>query len=121
MGIIQDRGIEFINRVIDGYNYKGTNGIDPDIGFISTYRNIVTIDRVLNRIDLTILGKFNLDESDIRTDDGGVAFITPEGIEFWDYEVENVVGICPLTEFRELLIEWKLFIQSPPFDRSRVH
>ena len=105
MGLIQERGIEFINKVIDGYNYKGTNGIDPDMGFISSYKSIESVDRILNKIDLTISGRFDIDESDISTDDRGIAFVTPEGIEFWDDEVENVVGICPLAEFTELLIE----------------
>jgi len=90
------------------------------MGFISTYRNVTTIDRVLNRINLTISGQFDIDESDISTDDGGIAFITPNGIEFWDDNAENVLGICALNEFKELLIAWKIFLQSPPFDRANV-
>ena len=120
MGLMQDKGIELINRVINGYNHKVTNGIDPDMGFISCYKNISSIDRILNEIDLTISGSFNIDESSISTDDGGVAFITPLGIEFWDVEVENVVGICPLSEFRELLVEWKSFLQTPPLHGAKI-
>ena len=120
MGLIQDRGIEFINKVIDGYNYKGTNNVDPDMGFISSYKSIESVDRILNEIDLTVSGRFNIDESDISTEAGGIAFITPEGVEFWDYDVKEFYGICPLQEFRELLIEWKVFLQTAPFDRSKV-
>jgi len=44
MGLTQDRGIEFIDNVVGGYNYKGTNGIDPDMGFISSYKSIESVD-----------------------------------------------------------------------------
>lgn len=121
MSIITDRGILFINKVLDGYSYKQTNNVDPDMGFISSYKSVETIDRILNKIDLTISGQLNIDDRDISTDDGGIAFVTTEGIEFWDMNVENVVGICPLNEFKELLIAWKDFLQSPPFHRFKVN
>lgn len=120
MSIIDDRGIKFINKVVDSHNYKITNDVDPDMGFISSYKSITTIDRILDEINLTISGKFNIDESDISTEAGGIALITPEGIEFWDYNVENLMGVCPLNEFKELLIAWKEFLQSPPLDKSKA-
>lgn len=120
MSIIQNRGIKFINKITNGYVSKITNGIDPDIGFISNYRNIDLIDGVLDKINLTISGQFNSINNDISTDAGGIAFVTPDGIEFWGDDAEEILGTCPLIEFKELLIAWKTFFQSPPFDRSLV-
>jgi len=120
IGLTQDRGIEFINKFIDGYNYKGTNGVDSDMGFISFYRDISVIDYIIGNIDTTLKGQFATINDDISNEAGDIAFITPEGIEFWDDEAKHVVGICSLQEFRELLIAWKSFLQTPPFDGSKV-
>ncbi|MBY8963391.1 hypothetical protein KJK34_11565 [Flavobacterium sp. D11R37] len=113
MSIIDNRGIEFFNKVVDGRVRKYSNDTDDDMTFISNY-HLDDIDGIIEDVNLTLNGQFKLSRSDISNDVGGIAFITPKGIEYWDDDVQNVLGTCSLEDFRELLMHWKEFLQTPP-------
>lgn len=116
MGILKKRGIKLLNKEVKGYNYKCSNGVDVDMGFMVEYTHIDTINEIVEDIDKALAGNFDQIGNDfIGTDAGGIAFITPNGIEFYDDDGKNILPpVCPLDEFKDLLIMWRDFLNTPP-------
>ncbi|MFL9838700.1 hypothetical protein ABS768_14405 [Flavobacterium sp. ST-75] len=123
MDILKKRGIKLVNKEVEGFNYKCSNGVDPDAGFIVEYRHIDTINEIIDDIDKALSGNYDLmTNNDISTDGGGIAFITPNGIEFYDEDGINVLPpVCPLDEFKDLLIAWRDFLNMPPYNGQKVN
>ena len=46
MSAISTRNIRFLNKIVDNEIYKTTNGIDPDMGFITCTKNIIELMRL---------------------------------------------------------------------------
>ena len=67
-------------------------------------------------VDKAINGQFNLiEDPGISCDIGGIAFVTANGIEYWDNEGINLLPpLCPLQDFKEMLVAWRDFLQTPP-------
>ncbi|AXG74807.1 hypothetical protein DVK85_11430 [Flavobacterium arcticum] len=120
MDILEKRGIKFINEISYGRVRKCHYGLDSDMGYIVSYNSKNTLERIIQDIDLTLSGKFDLiDDPDI-SNYMYTAYITPQEIEYWDDYGNNIIGTCPLEDFRELVIRWKDFLETPPFDRSEL-
>ena len=119
MDILEKRGIKFINEVSYGRFKKCCYGVDSDMGSITSYNSIGTLERIIRDIDLTLSGKFDSIDPDI-SNEIGIIFITPQGIEYWDDDAQNIVATRPLEDFKELVIRWKAFLESPPFNRSEL-
>ena len=123
MDILKKRGIKLVNKEVAGCNYKCSNGVDADIGFIVEYRHIDAINEIIDDIDKALVGNFDQIGNDfIGTDAGGIAFITPNGIEFYDEDGKNILPpLCPLNEFKDLLIAWRDFLNTPPYNGQKVN
>jgi hypothetical protein len=122
MGILDEKGIQFHNKVVNGKIYKVALSTcnDPDIHFISRFRDQGTLTKIIANVDKAISGDFRLiDDPGISTD-LDIAFISPTGIEFYDRNGQEVVGTLPLEIFREIIFAWKLFLLTVPFDGSEV-
>lgn len=124
MNTLQKRGIEFINLNINGKVVKTTNGKDGDMGFILSLTDLEQeLDEIISDVDLAINGKFDLiEDTDLSNKYGDVAFITKNGIEYLghDYDSPNwgkpISPSCSLEDFKDLLVSWKIFLRTPPFD-----
>lgn len=122
MSAIDQRNIEFVNKVVNGEVYKTTNCADPDMGYITWFRDVSTLDEMLADVDKAINGQYDLIvDPDISNDTSVLAFITANGIEYWDEDGQNIIApVCPLQDFRELLAAWRAFLLTPPLHNSKV-
>lgn len=120
MSVIQNQGIKFVNQVFQGIISKIAIGGGTAMSHISFYRSLSNIEEIINNVDKAINGQYHLIEDTGVSNNLGVAFIEPAGIEFYDDDVQNVVETCSLQVFKELLIAWRDFILTPPFDGSKA-
>lgn len=117
MSALEQKKIKFINKIIDGRVYKIATG---GIGHIQSIKSIDTLNNFINMTNTTINGNFSsIDDPDVSSS-YEVAFITPNGIEIMDEDVENVVDLVPLQEFKEILIGWRDFLLTPPLNGAKV-
>jgi hypothetical protein len=122
MSAIENKQIIFENKVSNGRIYKQAFSLigDPDIGHVSGKKDIEVIDEDIANLELAISGNFDQIIDPDFTNGVFIAFITPTNVEFWDYEVQNIIGYGSLTDFHELLIAWRDFILQPPFHGTKV-
>lgn len=122
MGIIAEKGIEFYNEVFDGRIYKMGKSIvqEPDLSFITRFKDPNTLDKFIANVDMAINGNFNLINDPDITNDLEIASISPTGIEFYDQDGQNIIGTSPLKDFKEILIGWRDFLLQPPFNGTKV-
>ncbi len=122
MGIIKDKGIEFYNQKFDGTIYKisKSNLNDPNISFIARFKDSDTIDKFINNVNLAIEGHFDLIADPDVSNGLEIGFITPTGVDFYDQDGQNVIDTLPLEDFKEILIAWRDFLLTPPFDGTKV-
>ncbi|SHG91108.1 hypothetical protein [Flavobacterium johnsoniae] len=119
MNTIQQRNIKFINKIIDGKIYKMATG---GIGHIQSITDIEVLNKFIDMVTTTINGDFtSIEEDPDVSSNYEVAFITPNGIEIMDENVENVIDLIPLQEFKEILIGWRDFLLTPPLNGSKVY
>lgn len=106
MGAVKNKQILFENKVFQGKWYKSAHSEigDPDIGHIVGFNYIPAINELIVDLERAISGNFDQIIDPGFTNEYSIAFITPTAIEFWDDEVENVIGYGSLTDFHELLI-----------------
>jgi hypothetical protein len=117
MNVIEKQNIKFINKTIDGQNYKIATG---GIGHIQSVKSIETLNNFINMANETINGNFSsIDDPDVSSN-YEVAFLTPLGVEIMDENVENVIDLVPLLEFKEISIAWRDFLLAPPLNGARI-
>ncbi|KAF2507126.1 hypothetical protein EYY60_21710 [Flavobacterium zhairuonense] len=117
MNALEQKKIKFINRIVDDKVYKIATG---GIGHIQSITSIDTLNNFINMTNATINGNFSsIDDPDVSSN-YEVAFITPNGVEILDENVENVIDIIPLQEFKEILIGWRDFLLTPPLNGTKV-
>jgi hypothetical protein len=118
MNALEQKNIKFINKIIDGEVYKMATG---GIGHIQSIKSIDALNKYIDMTTITINGNFTSiqDDPDVSSS-YEVAFITPNGIEIMDEDVENVVDLVPLQEFKEILIGWRDFLLTPPLNGAKV-
>ena len=63
-----------------------------------------------NWILLTHDGDFGLISDTDVTNELGIAFITPLGIEFYDQDGYNIIDIAPLQEFKDMTLAWRNYL-----------
>lgn len=122
MNSLDNKNINFFNKIIDSEIYKiATGGIGHVQSINQSIRDIEVLNKYIDMVNTTINGNFISIEEDPDVSSGyDVAFITPNGIEVMDENVANVIEIIPLQEFKEILIGWRDFLLTPPLDGSRV-
>ncbi|SDS25746.1 hypothetical protein SAMN05216490_0828 [Mucilaginibacter mallensis] len=122
MGIIEDKGILFYNNITDGKTYKRASSTvnDPNISFISRFKNPQILTEIVYDVILAINGDFNLIKDPDVSNNEDIAFITPFGIDFYDNNGKNVLGTLSLLEFKELVEAWRDFLLQPPLNGSTV-
>lgn len=116
MSVIENRNIKFINKIIDGEVYKTASG---DVDYIIFIRDVTVLDEFIIKVNSAINGNLNIIESDVSADIQ-IAFITPNNVELWDEEGENVIHTITHQDFKEILIAWRDFLLSPPLHGSKV-
>ena len=124
MSIIEQYNIQFKNVKSDGWREKiavsdpVTDGIhDFVLSHITTFKNPETIQEFIDNVDKALVGNFNLIDDPDVSNNFNVAFITADGVEFWDEEYQNIIPpLYSLEHFKEILIAWKLFLETPPYD-----
>jgi hypothetical protein len=118
MNSLDNKNIKFINKIIDGKIYKVATG---GIGHIQSITDIEVLNKFIDMVTSTINGNFSSIEEDPDVSSNyEVAFITPNGVEIMDENVENVVDIVPLQEFKEILIGWRDFLLTSPLNGSKA-
>ena len=121
MSAIETRNIKFINKTVYGEVYKSTEGTDGDMDFIKFFEDSDTINETIAKIDQALNGHFDLIEDTDISNGIDAAFIRANGIEYWDEKLENAFSpLCPLQDFKELLIGWRDFLQTPPFHGQKI-
>jgi hypothetical protein len=117
MSVLENRNIKFTNKIIDGEIYKIATG---GIGHIQSIKNISTLNEFIDMINMTINGNFNsISDPDVSSN-LEVAFITPNGVQIWDENVENIIHLIPLQDFKEILVAWRDFLLTPPLNGSKI-
>lgn len=117
MSIIENKNIKFINKIINGEVYKTAT---PGLGYIQSIKNISTLNEFIDMVNATISGDFGtIDDPDVSSS-YEVAFLTPDGVEVMDENVENVIDVIPLQEFKEILIAWRNFLLTPPLNGTKA-
>lgn len=117
MNAIENKNIKFINKIIDGRIYKIATG---GIGHIQSIKNIETLNNFIDMTNITINGNFSSIEDPDVSSNYEVAFLTPFGVQIMDDNVENIVDLVPLQEFKEILIAWRDFLLTPPLNGTKI-
>lgn len=117
MSVSGNRNIKFINKTINGEVYKTAS---PGLGYIQSIKNISTLNEFIDMVNATINGDFStIDDPDVSSS-YEVAFLTPNGVEVMDENVENIIDLIPLQEFKEILIGWRDFLLTPPLNGTKA-
>ena len=129
MGIIQQNNLKLLNVKISGDNEKIVKFPEDEslatedwgaLSFISEYKSIPLINKVLSDVNLAIAGNFNQIIDAEISNNHGFTWITATGIEFWDDDgyipTSPLPNLYPLNKFKELLTEWKTFLETRPYD-----
>jgi hypothetical protein len=119
MGIIEDQKIRFVNLLSGHTVYKAVNcTFDNDhciaISHISQFVDLETINEMIDKVTLAINGLEDQSNDSSFSTELQIAFITPDGLKFYDEPVLNVIAIYPLDELREMLLAWRDFLQTEP-------
>lgn len=125
MSIIEDQKIRFVNMISFDSIYKAVdwqfdNLHSVAICHISQFKDVETVDEIIGDVSLAIEGQLEAIEDTDVSNELQFAFIIADGIEFWDDEVSHVQFIYPLAEFKEMLIAWRDFLTSKPFNGDKV-
>lgn len=128
MGIIEQNNIRLVNKVIFGENHKSI--IFPDdislanddwtaISHIACFNDIPLLQEIIDNVNLAIAGNHS------QIDDNGVCdgtglyngYIEPGGIKYYNKDLTTFdPNLYPLNKFKELLIDWKTFLETKPYD-----
>ncbi|MEO7213981.1 hypothetical protein [Mucilaginibacter sp.] len=122
MGIIESNGIYFVNHVLHGYVHKygsSRNG-DVDIEHLNFFKNADTLSEIISDVGKALAGEFDLINDPDLTNNIAIAEITPTEIVYYDCYGKDIIAKSSLEDFKEKAIAWRLFLQTPPFNGSRV-
>jgi hypothetical protein len=117
MSIIEDKGISYINNIIDGRIDKfgkSKNG-DIDVEFLNFHKDPTILLEIISDITKSINGEFSaINDPDI-SNNFQIAFITSTNIEYYDYDGKEIIAISSLSEFKEKATAWRNFLLTSPF------
>ncbi|OJX28686.1 MAG: hypothetical protein BGO86_03560 [Chryseobacterium sp. 36-9] len=114
MGILQQRGIKLVKKNFEAKIIKYADTTDWDMIHVSHIRSPEILNEIIENLDLAIAGRFNeIDNNGVTNSQDSIAFIEPNGIEYWNQDAQNLYPFtCSLQDFRELFIEWRNFLRS---------
>ncbi|TDE42085.1 hypothetical protein E0I26_14375 [Flavobacterium rhamnosiphilum] len=114
MNALEKYNIKFINKIVDGRVYKIATG---GLGYIQSIKSVSALNEYIDMTTTTINGDFSSIEEDPDVSSSyEVAFLTPNGVEVMDRDVENVIDVIPLQDFKEMLVGWRDFLLTPPLN-----
>jgi hypothetical protein len=121
MSAIENKRIKFYNKMINGVVYKFGNSLinDPDISFVCKFKNLNTLNKILNDVNKIIAGRFNEIEDPDITNEYEIGTLTPTGVAFYDVEGQNIIGTLSLSDFKDMLEGWIAFLNTPPLEGSK--
>jgi len=122
MNAIESRGIKFYNKIINGKIRKeAVSSInDPDINFVTQFKDPETLNSILLKVEKALNGQFNLiGDPDVSTN-LDIGFITPNGVDFYDQNGENVIGTLALQDFKAIITAWRDFLLQAPKNGTKV-
>lgn len=114
MEILEQRGIKFVKKTINGYTFKDVETSDWDMAHISAFTSIEILEEIIAKLNLAIAGQYNqINDLGLTNKYDDIAFIEPNGIEYWDQDAQNKYPVtCFLQDFKLLCIEWVNFLKS---------
>ncbi|MCD1115262.1 hypothetical protein [Chryseobacterium turcicum] len=86
---------------------------DWDMAHISGFTSIEILEEIIENLNLVIAGQYNhINDSGLTNKYDDIAFITPNGVEYWDEDAQNKYPFtCSLQDFRALCLEWLNFLK----------
>lgn len=115
MSAITTKKIRFLHSKRNGVIYKkAVSDIqDPDIDHVTAFRDIESLNELILNIDLALTGRYAEIVDPGFTHDTQIAFIEADCISFWDVDGQNRIDTGSLSDFKELLIAWRDFLNAP--------
>ncbi|KQT21914.1 hypothetical protein ASG31_00795 [Chryseobacterium sp. Leaf404] len=114
MGILQQRGIKLVKKTVNGYTFKTAKTDDWDMVHIKAFTDTKILEEIIQNLDLAIAGHYDqINDTGLTNKYDDIAFIEPNGIEYWDQDAQNKYPFtCSLEDFRALCIEWLNFLKG---------
>lgn len=124
VGYIEANNVKFYNKVVNGFSHKmGSPNTDSNIGYITEFDDPDTVLNIVNNLQLAISGNFDsILDTDVSTD-SAIAFIIPDGVEFYAIAGSNelsYITTVPLRDIYDLAVAWRNFLMEPPLNFTKV-
>lgn len=117
--------LHFRNRELEGRISKDCESDSKSYlaGYLDRYSywDIDILDESILKLQQAIAGKFDeIEDPDIGMEFYSI-YVTPSGVEVWTETPPFRLGdTFALTDFLELLSDWKNFLMSPPLDGTEI-
>lgn len=118
--ILEQYNLRFLNQSSGHQNIKrAVGGGNANIGLLLTeFPFVDDIDELIDNVSTCINGQALPDPS--WDGDFICVDITPSGAKFWGKSRGGTPQIVPLADFKQILLKWKSFLNTPPYFLQQV-